>query len=203
MEVQLQELIDRIKKDGIESASEEAAKVKLEAQSEARRIIDSARKDAEALTARAQRDAERIEKAGIAALEQASRNLLLVFKGEVQTLLNRLVAEDVAANYGADTIKTVLPEMLKNWASGKAPFDLLVPESDLQKLQEWFAHRLADELKNGAELKPSKNLGAGFRIINKDNSAYYDFSAESAAELLSACLSPRLAEVLKASAKGM
>ncbi|MDR2071819.1 MAG: V-type ATP synthase subunit E, partial [Spirochaetaceae bacterium] len=35
MDIQLQELIDRIKKDGIESASDEAARLKAQAEAEA------------------------------------------------------------------------------------------------------------------------------------------------------------------------
>jgi V/A-type H+-transporting ATPase subunit E len=38
---------------------------------------------------------------------------------------------------------------------------------------------------------------AGFRISTKDGSAYYDFSDEGIAEMLSAFVSPRLAELLQ------
>jgi V/A-type H+-transporting ATPase subunit E len=51
------------------------------------------------------------------------------------------------------------------------------------------------------ELKFDRSLDAGFRISNKDGSAYYDFSAESVAELFSAYLNPRLAETLKNAVK--
>ena len=47
MEVQLQELIDKIKKDGIESASGEAARIKSDAEAEAARIVSAARKEAD------------------------------------------------------------------------------------------------------------------------------------------------------------
>ena len=47
MEVQLQELIDKIKKDGIESASEEAVRIKRAAEADAARIISAAQKEAE------------------------------------------------------------------------------------------------------------------------------------------------------------
>jgi V/A-type H+-transporting ATPase subunit E len=56
-------------------------------------------------------------------------------------------------------------------------------------------------LKKGVELKADRNLASGFRIANKDGSAYYDFSAESAAEMLSAYLNPRLSEILKTAVK--
>jgi len=79
---------------------------------------------------------------------------------------------------------------------------LLLSEGDLDKLKSWASGSLANELKKGLELKSDRNLGAGFRIANKDGSAYYDFSAESVAELLSAYLNPHLAEILKTAAQG-
>ena len=204
MDIQVQELIDKIKKDGIESASEEAARLKREAEAEARQIIEAAHKEAEAIIARGKQDAERSEKAGIAALEQASRNLVLAFKGEIQVLLDKLVNQQLGASYGDDTLKAALPDMLKAWAArGEDSLAVLLPEAQLAKLQGFFTEKLTAELKKGVELKPGRNLAAGFRIANKDGSAYYDFSADSVAELLSAYLNPRLAEILKTSAKNI
>jgi V/A-type H+-transporting ATPase subunit E len=205
MEIQLQELIDKIKKEGIESASEEASRLKLEAEGEARRIVEAAQKEAAEIAARGREDAGRFEKAGEAALEQASRNLILAFKGEIETLLGKIVAGETAAAYGEDTLKAALPELLKSWAAKGGSDDLAVilPEGELKKLEGWFKGKLVSELKNGVELKSDRNLGAGFRIANKDGSAYYDFSADAVAELLSAYLNPRLAEILRTAAKGL
>ena len=203
MEIQLQELIDKIKKDGIESASEEAARVRRESEEEAARIIAAAQKEAGDILARAKADAERAEKVGKAALEQAARNLILAFKVEIQAFLDRIVAKAAASAYSEDTLKAVLPDLLKAWASrgGSDAVNVLLGEKDLAKLGSWASGALAAELKKGTELKSDRNLGAGFRIANKDGSAYYDFSAESVAEMLSAFLNPQLAEVLKSAGK--
>jgi V/A-type H+-transporting ATPase subunit E len=203
MEIQVQELIDKIKKDGINTASEEASKIKAGAEAEAKRIIENAKKEADDIINRGKQDAERFEKAGIAAIEQASRNLVLVFKDEVQALLNRIVSQYVGSNYGEDVLKNALPELVKSWAA-KSGNDIavLLPESELSKLQSFFNERLADELRKGVELKSSRKLGSGFHISNKDGSAYYDFSAEAVVDLLSAYLNPKLAEIMKNTAKG-
>ena len=93
--------------------------------------------------------------------------------------------------------------MVKSWAAGGSDdLSLILPEGHLEKLRAFFNEKLAAELGKGLELKSDRNLGAGFRIANRDGSAYYDFSAESVAELLSAYLNPRLAEILKSAAKG-
>jgi len=55
MDIQLQELIDKIKKDGIESASADAARIRAEAEAEAKRIIAAAKKEAEILVERGKR----------------------------------------------------------------------------------------------------------------------------------------------------
>ena len=203
MDIQVQELIDKIKKDGIESASGEAARIRSEAEAEAKRIVDAANKEAAAVVERGRADAERSEKAGIAALEQASRNLVLAFKGEIQHLLDAIIAQKVSASFGDDVLKSALPDLIKNWAAkGGDALALILPETELNKLEGYFTEKLAAELKSGLELKADRNLGAGFRIANKDGSAYYDFSAESVAELLSAYLNPHLAAILKNAVKG-
>jgi V/A-type H+-transporting ATPase subunit E len=206
MDIQVQELINKIKKDGIESASEEAARIKHEAEAEAKQIVEAAKKTAAEITAKGKQDAERFEKAGVAALEQASRNLVLAFKGEIQALLDAIVAAQLGKSYNDDVLKAIIPELVKSWSAkrssgGADSLAVLLPEASLTKLKALFGGKLAAELKKGLELKSDRHLVNGFRIANKDGSAYYDFSAESVAEMLSAYLNPRLAEILKSSAQ--
>jgi V/A-type H+-transporting ATPase subunit E len=202
MDIQLQELVDRIKKDGIAAASDEAAKLKVSAQAEAAGIVEAAKKEADAIVGKAKADADRAEKAGNAALEQASRNLVLAFKGEIQSLLDSIVKRETAAAYDDGVLKAVLPEIVKAWATKPGSDDLavLVGEKELAALNGFFDGKLAGALNKGCELKSDRNLAGGFRIAEKDGSAYYDFSAEAAAELLSAYLNPRLASILKGAA---
>jgi V/A-type H+-transporting ATPase subunit E len=203
MDIQLQELIDKIKKDGIEKASIDAARAKAEGEAEARRIVEAAKKEADGILARAKIDAERFEKAGAAALQQASRNLVLAFKAEIDELLGKVIARETAAAYADDALKAAVPEILKAWsAKGSDSLDLLLPPEALSRLEAFFAEKLKSELKAGVVLKGERSVGAGFKIAAKDGSAYYDFSAESVADLLSAYLNPRLAEILKSASKG-
>jgi V/A-type H+-transporting ATPase subunit E len=204
MDIQVQELIDKIKKDGINSASEEAARIKQTAETEASEILEAAKKEAAQIVTRGKQDAERFEKAGIAALEQASRNLLLVFKDEIQALLDKIVAEQVGKAYGDEVFKAVLPDLIKAWAAeGSNSLAVMLPEATLKKLQDYFKGKLAAQLKKGVELKSDRNLAGGFRIAEKDGSAYYDFTVDAVTELLCAYLNPRLAEILKTSSKGI
>jgi len=202
MEVQVQELIDKIKNDGIKTANNEAGKIKADAEAEAKRIVDFAKKEANDIISKSKQEAEQAEKAGTAALQQASRNLILAFKDEIQTLLNKIVNENVSANYNADVIKSALPEILKNWAKNDN-ISVILPENELSKLQAFFTDKLKDELGKGIELKSNRKLSCGFNITNKDGSVYYDFSSEAVAGLLSSYLNPKLAGILTESSKGI
>jgi len=204
MEIQVQELIDKIKKDGIKTATEEANRIKAEADNEAKKLLESAKKEAADLIAQAKHDAERSEKAGIAALEQASRNLVLAFKDEITALLNKVISEKVSSNYNDDVLRDTLPQLIKTWAEKSGGnLDVILPEDTLNRLKDFFNEKLADEFLKGIELKPNRKFSSGFRISNKDGSAYYDFSSESVAQQLSAYLNPKLAGLLKEAVKGI
>jgi V/A-type H+-transporting ATPase subunit E len=213
MEVQLNELIEKIKKDGVSAAQAEAANVKAGAEDEAKKIIEAAKREAHAIVTRAKEDALGIEKAGVAAIEQAGRDLMLAFKSEIQKMLNNITAKMVADAYSAELIKGVLPDLIKNWAHKEqeeyqgnqgqqdqtetGSLTVLLAEKDLEKLEEAFITALGEALKGGVEVKAVKKIDSGFRILEKDGSAFYDFSAESVAAMLSAYLNPRLSEIMK------
>jgi V/A-type H+-transporting ATPase subunit E len=198
MDIQLNELIEKIKKEGIESTKVETAKIRADAEAEAKKIVEDAKREAGSIVSRAKEDAERSEKAGIAAIGQASRNLVLAFKNEIQGLLNDLTVKTVGAAYSLDVVKEILPGLVNVWAEKNVDsITVLLSEEDLEKLDDAFKTTLASTLRGGVEIKAVKKLDRGFHIVEKDGSAFYDFSAESVAAMLSAYLNPKLAEVLK------
>ena len=85
MDIRLQELLDKIRKDGIEAAQTDAAKVMADAEERRTSILAEAEREAKALLAKAKTDADRFEEAGKAALEQAARNLVISFRTEISS----------------------------------------------------------------------------------------------------------------------
>ena len=74
MELQLDELIQSIKKDGLEAAEQQKKDIIAEAESEARRIIERAQKEADEKTAAAEAKIRKFEESGKASLQQAGRD---------------------------------------------------------------------------------------------------------------------------------
>ncbi len=204
MDVQLQELIDKIKKDGVASAESSAAAIVADAEKKAAAIIAEAEEKAAEIVKAGKAETERMEKSSIDAIRQAGRNLILSFRDSVSAELDALVSSATAAAYSADMLKTLIPETVKAWAAdtGAENVSVLLSAKDLAALESGFKAALKDELSKGLELKADKTLDAGFRIGTKDGAAYYDFSAEAVADLFSAYLNPKTAAIMKEAAAG-
>ena len=80
MDVQLQELIDKIKKDGVTAAEKESAKIIAESEKKAEAIIADAQTKAAEIIKSAQAETKKMEQASEEAIIQAGRNMLLSFK---------------------------------------------------------------------------------------------------------------------------
>lgn len=199
MDVQLQELIDKIKKDGVASAESTAATIIAEAEKKAASIVSDAESKAESTIKAAKAETERLEKASVDAIKQAGRNLLISFTDGINAELSALIKAETETAFSADLLKTLIPETVKNWAN-KTEADelsLLLSEKDLKSLESGLLSALKDKVSKGLTIKADDSMTAGFRIGTKDGAAFYDFSSDAVAELFSAYLNPRTAEILK------
>ena len=205
MDVQLQELIDKIKKDGIANAESEAQKIIAEAEKKAQSIIADAEEKSQEIIKNAKAETSKMEKASEEAIIQAGRNMLLSFKDSLLSELNGLVQAETEKATTKDVLAKLIPETVKAWSKNTQVDELsvLLSEKDLSYLQGAFTNELKAEIEKGLEIKPDKTLSSGFRIGVKNGAAYYDFSAESVAELFAAYLNPKVAALIKTAAKGI
>ena len=203
MDIQLQELIDKIKKDGVASAEAKAQEIIAEAEKKAASIISSAEEKADSIIKSGKAETERMEKASIDAIRQAGRNLLISFRDGVNAQLSALIATETSKVYNADMLKTLIPETVKAWASKDDvnSLSVLLSEKDLKELEKNLGAALKEQINSGLEIKLDNSLTKGFRIGTKDGSAFYDFSAESVADLFSAYLNPKTSAIMKEAAK--
>ena len=91
MDIQLQELIDKIKKEGISKAEEDAKATIDAAEKKAEQIIADANAKAEEILKNAKAEIQRVEKASEEAIVQAGRNMLLSFKDGIINELDGLI----------------------------------------------------------------------------------------------------------------
>jgi len=204
MEIQLQDLLDRIKTEGVAAGEASAAKVIEEAEARKTAIIADAEAEARRIVEKARVEAAAAEESGRAALAQASRDFLIAFKVQLEALLAAAAKRETADSYGPEIMAEVIPVVIKALASGGSEeLSVLLPPAMLAKLEGRIPAMLSAEFRKGVTLKPSADIDAGFRIVEKDGVAYYDFSAQALADIFASRLSSKLSETLRTAAKGL
>ena len=204
MDVQLQELIDKIKKDGIATAEKSSETIVADAEKKAAAIVAEAQEKAHAIIKNAKTETKRMEKASEDAITQAGRNMILSFRDALVTELDRLIQSETDKAYSKDMLEKLIPETVKAWTKNADAEDLsvLLSEKQLKELQSGLTAALKSEIAKGLEIRADKTLSSGFRIGVKNGAAFYDYSAESIAELFASYLNPRTASLMKGAAEG-
>ncbi len=203
MDVQLQELIDKIKKAGVDSADKKAAEIQEQAEKKADEIIEQANSKAEDILKKAKSDTAKMERASEEAIIQAGRNMLLSFKDSLIKEVDKIIQEKTESVLSKDVLAKLVPETVKEWCkkSDASELSVLLSEKDLKSLESSIKTELKSQISKGLEIKPDKTLNAGFRIGVKNGQAFYDYSSESLAQMFSAYLNPKVAELLQQAAK--
>ena len=199
MEIQLQELIEQIKKDGVAVAEAEAKNIVETAQAEAQKIIADAHAEADKILANAKSENERMVKSSEDAIRQAGRNLLISFRESVARELNAVISENVNAVYSSDALSELIIKIVEKLAvnSDVGDIEIILNEKDADELQSLILSAIKEKMLKGVTLKPNNNFDGGFRIVVNNGSAYYDYSAEAVVDMLSNYLSPKITKLLK------
>ena len=117
MEIQLQELIDQIKKDGVDVAETEAEKILSDAKVEAEKIVSDAKAEANKILQDAKKENERMVKSSEDAIRQAGRNVLISFRESVARELKAILEEEVKGAYSADSLSNLIIKFIEGWGN--------------------------------------------------------------------------------------
>ncbi len=195
MEVKLENLIERLKSEGVEGAQKRAAEIIADAEKRAAEITAAAEKRAQEMLAKAEAEAEQFRKNSELAVRQAARDGELLFKSRVLALLDSIFKHQVKQALQPEVLKELILKVVEKWAAdGKA--QVLVSEADAEKLEALLFSGLSEALKKGITLQPSRFVSGGFQIGLQNGNVYYDFTDESLFEVLRSFLNPRLNELL-------
>lgn len=197
MDVQLKELIEKIKTDGVKNAEDKAAEIIRNAEIKSAEIIDNANKDAKKIKESAQAEAERTEQSGKEALKQAGRDLILEVKGQLKDIFSDLLKAGTSEALSGKALTEGITSIIHNWKGELKDLSVLISEKQLKDIDKELKASLAKEIKNGLEVKPYKGATAGFRVSEKDGKAFFDFTDEVLADFLARYLNTTLTETIK------
>ncbi len=197
MEMELNNLIDKIKREGVQEAQKDADKVVSDAQKKARDIIKAAEREKADIIKDAEREAGNFRKGAEATVKQAARDVLLGLRGRIAELFTRVVKDNISEELTPDVLKEVIVSAVRNFRKGGAlDIEVLVSKKDRDRLQESLFSALAKEVKTRLTLTGAPGIEKGFRIGEKGKDSYFDFTGEAIAESFTRYLNPKLVETL-------
>ena len=200
METHLQSLIDKIKEEGVEEGEKQSARIVTLAEEKAAKIIEDAEIEASQILQKAKAEAAKAQEAGKQAVQLAARDLILSVRQQLVMIIEKILRHDTDKSLTIDLVGEMLMRLVDQWDWRKAErgeLEVLLPEQELNRVQEYLLQRTRDEFKQGVHLKVSPHFESGFRIGMKDGDVHYDFTDSGIAGILSNYLNPTLAELIK------
>ncbi|MDP2519705.1 hypothetical protein [Shimia thalassica] len=209
------ELIDKLRNDGIAAGRQEAERLRAEAEAEAARIVAEAKKEATGYLRKAHTDADNYVKAGEEALNTAMRDAVLSMKSELTRRfaadVQRLVTQEMA---DPELMRQLILEVVGTTARQadlEGKIDVILPvkaatqedikknADDIQhgKLTKYVLGLTAEMLREDVTLHVADDLKEGIRMRSDGEGVVLDLSDAAVGSVLLEHLQPRFQAVLE------
>ena len=190
MEQQIQDLVDSIRKEGLEEAEKQRNEIIQKAKAEADRIIKEAKDNAAKMIDDAAKECALREQGAKASISQAARDVSLSLREGINRQLAAILSGEIRSSFDKDLVKKVVLSVIE--ASLK-DIDIEISGEDAASMVKGLSGELASKLRGGLELKVGSGA-SGLRLVSKDGSGYVDFSSSSLSEILMPYLSQSIKE---------
>jgi len=199
---ELQPLIERLRREGVEKAEEEAEQIVSSAREKASGIVREAEDKRKRILEQARQEAETYTERSRKTLEQAARDVLISVSHGIENIMSDLVAETADEALDIQTLREMLVKIVERCAekSGDTRWEVLVNPEDREKLVHFFADLYKRKMASGIQLSSDNDILKGIKVSFKEDHVYLDFTSEAVAESLSSLLRPHLAEIVKRAA---
>ena len=199
MQNKLQELTDKLYKEGLSKGKQEGEEILAKAKDQAEEIIGKAKAEAEAIIAAAQKEAEDLRTKVTGDLKMAAGQSVAATRQDIETLIPTKMTEGEisSALTSADFVKQVILAVAKGFnAQDAAALELVLPESLKKELEPFVAKELATVLNGGVQASFSKKISGGFNIGPKDGGYFISFTDETFKALIAEYLRPATKKLL-------
>lgn len=192
MAEELQQLLEKIQREGVDKANAEAKAITDKANAEAKAMAEKAREEAEAARAKAEEDAKSYAERAAVTIRQAARDTMLEIKNSVEGLFTALLVQDVKKAL-ADNAVELAGEAVKALATGSEDAQVAANA----RLAEALRAQLADSAAAGVKVVTDDSVGNGFSIRLDGGRVEHDFSEQAITAALAQRLRPDLAKILE------
>lgn len=199
MQNKLQELTDKLYREGLSKGKAAGEALLAEAGQQADRLVEDARREAEQIKAQARREAEDFRTKVESDLKMAAAQALQATRQDLERLVVcRLTDTEVSDALGsAEFIRGILTEVARRFSAEECTdLRLVLPEALQKELEPFVRDGLGRLLHTGVTATFSKKIAGGFTIGPKDGSYYISLTDETFRSLISEYLRPATRKLL-------
>ncbi|MEM1021296.1 MAG: hypothetical protein AAGJ09_12505 [Pseudomonadota bacterium] len=209
------ELLARLREDGVAAGRKEARALIEDAKAEAAKIRADASQDAQAMKDAAHAESAALKRAGEDALKAAMRDSILDLKTQMTNRfradVHRLVSKEMSDPEFLRTLILELAGRASAHAHAKESLTVLLPERALSAddfrdnadelehgpLTDFVRGLAGDIVRDGVTFSPSSDFAAGAQIYLEDDDVLIDLTDDTVAEMLAKHLQPRFRAILE------
>ena len=195
MDTKIQELTDKIYKEGVEKGNQEAERIIAGAKSQQDEIIVAARNEAQQIVAAAQKQAAELKKNTEAELKLFATQTVEALKSEITNLINgEIVASNVKAAFADPAyMQKVILAIAQEWVKNES---LTIQTPEARKLTAYFEANAKALLDKGVKIEKVNGKNASFTILPADGSYKVTFGEDEFIAFFKEFLRPQLVEML-------
>ena len=206
----VQNLVDRIRDQGILAANEKANKILRDAEAKSAKILADAKLEVEKLRETARLEIEANHAAALEALKLSARDAMLQLKAKVssefEVFVQRLVTSATRDEQFIKAIVLVLAGHVKEELIGDKDIQILISESILtgtpneelgERGKQTILSLSSEMLREGVELIPCSDIQGGANVRLVKDKLEIDLSDKAIASLLYQRIMPRFQAILE------
>jgi len=200
MQSKLQELTDKLYKEGLSKGQEDAAQLVDAAKKEAARIIAEAKAAAEQLVVDAKKAAAEAKINADGDIQLAARQMMAKMKQSVENLITTKViaAPSTAAMNDTEFLKTIIKIAIERFDPQDSGMQLsvLLPADKQQALQTFVDEQTKKQLASGVDFQFNDSIKAGFKIGPKNGGYHISLTDKDFENLFATALRPHIRTLL-------
>lgn len=195
MDTKIQELTEKIYKEGVEKGNQEAERIISDAKSQEESIVNEARNKAQQIIVAAQKQAAELKKNTEAELKLFASQSVEALKSEITNLITGEIASAniKAAFIDPSFMQKIIFTMAQDWVKKES---LTIQTSDSDTLIKYFEANAKDILSRGVKIEKVNGKKASFNIIPADGSYKITFGEDEFIAFFKEFLRPQLVEML-------
>jgi len=194
MENKVQEITDKIYREGVEKGQVEAQKIIEAAEAEKATLLKKAQHEAEKIIADAKKSADELNRNTQSELQLYAGRAVEALKSEIANLVTGSIV-DTAVNETVNNewLQKLMLTLATDWVTKEK---VVIQTTDAVALTQYFANRAKELLSKGVQIEQVNGKPAAFAIMPADKGYKVQFGEAEFAAYFREFLRPQLVEML-------